>query len=41
MIHKRSNRWHMDVTIQGTRYREALNTTDRREASALREEAGG
>ena len=25
----------MDATVAGVRYREALNTTDRREASAL------
>lgn len=35
MIHKRSGRWHVDVTIQGVRYREALGTTDKREAKEL------
>ncbi len=32
MIYKRSGRWHLDVTIQGVRYREALDTTDKRQA---------
>ncbi len=31
-IYKRENHWHMDVTVNGVRYREALETTDRREA---------
>jgi hypothetical protein len=31
MIYKRDKLWHMDVTIHGVRYREALDTTDRRE----------
>lgn len=35
MIYKRGNLWHMDVTINGVRYREALDTTDRREAPTL------
>ncbi len=35
MIYKRNDHWHMDVTVHGTRYREALNSTDRREAKAL------
>jgi integrase len=35
MIYKRKKHWHMDVTVNGVRYREALNTTDRREASML------
>ncbi len=35
MIYKRKKHWHMDVTVNGVRYREALNTTDRREALAL------
>jgi integrase len=32
MIYKRFGHWHLDVTIQGVRYREALNTTDKRQA---------
>jgi hypothetical protein len=32
MIYKRQGHWHLDVTIDGVRYREALDTTDRREA---------
>jgi integrase len=35
MIYKRDKLWHMDVTVHGVRYREALNTTDRREALRL------
>ncbi len=35
MIYKRGGHWHMDATVAGVRYREALDTTDRREASAL------
>ena len=35
MIYKRKMHWHMDVTINGARYREALNTTDKREAKEL------
>src|SRR5579884_4037767 len=35
MIYKRDQHWHMDVTINGVRYREALNTTDWREAQRL------
>jgi hypothetical protein len=35
MIYKRMGHWHLDVTIHGVRYREALDTTDRREASML------
>jgi integrase len=35
MIYKRDNHWHVDVTIHGVRYREALDTTDRREALRL------
>jgi hypothetical protein len=35
MISKRESHWHMDVTINSVRYREALHTTDRREALAL------
>ena len=35
MIYKRGEYWHMDVMIQGERYREALNTTDKRQAKDL------
>ena len=35
MIYKRHKHWHLDVTIHGVRYREALDTGDRREAVAL------
>ena len=35
MIYKRRGYWHLDVTIQGVRYREALDTTDKREAKDL------
>jgi integrase len=35
MIYKRGAHWHMDDTICGVRYREALATTDRREAVNL------
>ena len=35
MIYKRGDLWHMDVSVQGVRYREALNTSDKREAKAL------
>jgi len=35
MIYKRGGRWHMDVMIHGVRYREGLDTTDRREALTL------
>lgn len=35
MIYKRDDHWHLDVTIQGVRYREALNTTDKRQAKEL------
>ncbi len=35
MIYKRGDNWHMDATINGVRYREALNTTDGREAKTL------
>ena len=31
MIIKRQKHWHMDVGVNGVRYREALHTTDRRE----------
>src|SRR5579859_3395128 len=35
MIYKRTGHWHLDVTIHGVRYREALNTTDKRQAKEL------
>lgn len=35
MIYKRRGYWHLDVTIQRVRYREALDTTDKREAKEL------
>src|SRR5690348_15131385 len=35
MIYKRNDYWHLDVTIQGVRYREALDTTDKRQAKEL------
>ncbi len=35
IIYKRGGHWHIDVTVHGVRYREALDTTDRREALAL------
>ena len=35
MIYKRKGNWHLDVTIQGVRYREALDTTDKRQAKEL------
>ena len=35
MIYKRGKNWHMDVTVNGVRYREALDTTDKREAKEL------
>jgi len=35
VIYKRGNNWHLDVTVNGDRYREALHTSDRREALAL------
>jgi integrase len=35
MIYKRGNHWHMDVVVSGVRYREALDTTDKREAATL------
>ena len=30
MIYKRKGHWHLDVTMHGVRYREALETTDKR-----------
>jgi len=41
MIYKRDKHWHMDVTIHGVRYREALDTSDRREALALEKKRVG
>jgi integrase len=38
MIYKRGNSWHMDVMVHGVRYREALDTTDKREAAAREKE---
>jgi tetrahydromethanopterin S-methyltransferase subunit F len=35
MIYKRNKQWHMDAMVNGVRYREALHTTGRREASGL------
>jgi site-specific recombinase XerC len=41
MIYKRGGHWHVDVTVNGVRYREALDTTDRREALALEKKRVG
>src|SRR5689334_11296243 len=41
MIYKRGRHYHMDVTIHGVRYREALDTTDRREALSLEKKRVG
>jgi integrase len=38
MIYKRGKHWHMDVMVHGIRYREALETTDRREALSTEKE---
>ncbi|HXS96457.1 MAG TPA: tyrosine-type recombinase/integrase [Candidatus Limnocylindrales bacterium] len=35
MIYKRKGHWHLDVTMHGVRYREALETTDKRVAKEL------
>lgn len=35
MIYKRGDYWHMDVMIHGVRYREALDTSDKRQAKEL------
>ena len=35
MVYKRIGHWHLDVTIHGVRYREALNTTDKRQAKEI------
>ena len=41
MIYKRGKHWYMDVTVNGVRYREALDTTDRREAPNLEKKRVG
>ncbi len=41
MIYKRGGHWHVDVTVHGVRYREALDSTDRREALALEKKRVG
>lgn len=41
MIYKRGGHWHVDVTVNGVRYREALDTTDRREALSLEKKRVG
>ncbi len=41
MIYKRDEHWHMEVTINGVRYREALDTTDKREALGLEKKRVG
>ena len=41
MIYKREKHWHMDVTVNGVRYREALDTTDKREALGLEKKRVG
>src|SRR5579862_6506704 len=41
MVYKRKLHWHMDVTVNGVRYREALNTSDRREALNLEKKRVG
>jgi integrase len=41
VIYKRKKHWHMDVTVNGVRYREALDTTDRREALSLEKKRVG
>lgn len=41
MIYKREKYWHMDVTVNGIRYREALDTTDGREARTLEKKRVG
>jgi integrase len=34
MLYKRGDHWHLDATVDGVRYRVALETTDKREATA-------
>jgi integrase len=41
MIYKRGLHWHVDVTVNGVRYREALDTTDKREALRLEKKRVG
>ena len=41
MIYKRGKVYYMDVTINGVRYREALDTTDSRRGLITRKEARG
>jgi integrase len=41
MIYKRGGHWHVDVTVHGVRYREALDSTDKREALALEKKRVG
>ena len=41
MIYKRGQHWHMDSMVNGVRYREALDTTDKREAVALEKKRVG
>jgi Uri superfamily endonuclease len=41
MIYKRKKHWHMDMMVNGIRYRGALDTTDRREALALEKKRVG
>ncbi len=40
-LYKRGKRWHMDAVVNGARYREALGTTDWREAQKLERERVG
>src|SRR5258708_37320454 len=35
MIYKRKEHWYLDITMHGVRYREALDTTDKRAAKEL------
>jgi len=41
MIYKRGKHWHLDVMVNGARYREALDTTDRRETLNLEKKRVG
>jgi integrase len=41
MIYKRGQRYHMDAVVDGQRFRESLNTTDRREALSKEKERIG
>jgi hypothetical protein len=38
MVYRRGENYHLDVMVDGVRYREALRTTDRREARAREKE---